>query len=142
MGEKMKKFFVILTSMLLLLTLVGCVKLDTIKDRFSDAQYTYSANGSTLITSLMSGFEEDGITVTAHVFSSGLKTAIVLEFESTKEMQAELEENNTLMGFIEDLEEEKIVQDNFLLIPIGLSETDIQQMIDIFNGDYEPTAKA
>lgn len=131
-----------LTAALLLFALVGCVKLDTIKDRFSDAAYTYSENGSTLITALMTGFEDDGITVTSHVFTSGLKTAIVLEFESTKEMKAELEENNTLMGFIEDLEEEKIVQDNFLLIPIALSDAEIQQMIDIFNGDYEPTAKS
>lgn len=131
-----------LTAALLLFALVGCVKLDTIKDRFSDAAYTYSENGSTLITALMTGFEDDGITVTSYVFTSGLKTAIVLEFESTKEMKTELEENNTLMGFIEDLEEEKIVQDNFLLIPIALSDAEIQQMIDIFNGDYEPTAKS
>jgi len=138
----MKKIFGTLMSVLLLFTLTGCVNLDTIKDRFSDAAFSYSENGSTLITALMTGFEEDGITVTAHVFTSGLKTAIVLEFESTQEMQAELEENNTLMGLIEDLEEEKIVQDNFLLIPIALSDAEIQQMIDIFNGDYEPTAKA
>lgn len=140
--KTMKKLFMTLTAALLLFALVGCVKLDTIKDRFSDAAYTYSENGSTLITALMTGFEDDGITVTSHVFTSGLKTAIVLEFESTKEMKAELEENNTLMGFIEDLEEEKIVQDNFLLIPIALSDAEIQQMIDIFNGDYEPTAKS
>jgi len=140
--KPMKKIFAILTSVLLMFVLVGCVKLDTIKERFSDAAFTYSENGSSLITSLMTGFEEDGITVTAHVFSSGLKTAIVLEFESTKEMDAELEENNTLMGLIEDLEEEKLVQGNFLLIPIALSDAEIQQMIDIFNGDYEPTAKA
>jgi hypothetical protein len=90
---------------------------------------------------LMTGFEEEGISVTSHVFTSGLKTAIVLEFDSTKEMKAELKENNTLMGLIEDLEKSKIVQSNFLLIPIALSDTDIQQMIDIFNGDYKPAAK-
>lgn len=137
----MKKVILIFTSVLIMLTLAGCVSLDTIQDRFSDAQYTYSSDGSVLITSLMSGFEEDGISVTAHVFTTGLKTAIVLEFESTKEMKAELEENNTLMGFIEDLEEDKLVQGNFLLIPIALTDTDIQQMIDIFNGDYKPAAK-
>ena len=121
--------------------LTGCVKLDTIKERFSDAEYTYVGNTSVLISSLMTGFEEEGISVTSHVFTSGLKTAIVLEFDSTKEMKAELKENNTLMGLIEDLEKSKIVQSNFLLIPIALSDTDIQQMIDIFNGDYKPAAK-
>ena len=121
--------------------LAGCVKLDTIKERFSDAEYTYVGNTSVLISSLMTGFEEEGISVTSHVFTSGLKTAIVLEFDSTKEMKAELKENNTLMGLIEDLEKSKIVQSNFLLIPIALSDTDIQQMIDIFNGDYKPAAK-
>ena len=121
--------------------LTGCVKLDTIKERFSDAEYTYVGNTSVLISSLMTGFEEEGISVTSHVFTSGLKTAIVLEFDSTKEMKAELKENNTLMGLIGDLEKSKIVQSNFLLIPIALSDTDIQQMIDIFNGDYKPAAK-
>ena len=126
----------------ILFFLVGCVSLDTIKDRFTDAGYTYSDDASVWISALLTEFQEEGITVTVHVFTRSLRTAIVLEFESTKEMQAQLEESQTLQGLIADLEEAQLVEGNFLLIPIGLSTDGNNEIIQIFKGDYEPSAKS
>jgi len=139
----MKKKFILASMMVgILFLLVGCVNLDTIKDRFTDAGYTYSEDASVWISALLTEFQDDGITVTVHVFTRSLRTAIVLEFESTKEMQEQLDESQTLQGLIADLEEAQLVEGNFLLIPIGLSTDGNNEIIQIFIGDYEPSAKS
>lgn len=142
-GIFMKKKLV-LAGMLfgILFFLVGCVNVDTVKDRFGDAGYTYSEDASVWISALLTEFQENGITVTVHVFTRSLRTAIVLEFESTKAMQEQLEESQTLQGLIADLEEAQLVEGNFLLIPIGLSTDGNNEIIQIFKGDYEPSAKS
>ncbi|PKL01594.1 MAG: hypothetical protein CVV56_01010 [Tenericutes bacterium HGW-Tenericutes-1] len=131
----------ILTSMMVfafLFILVGCVNLDSIKSDFEEAGYTYSEDGSSWISSLLTGFEEEGISIQVHVFTRGLNTAIVLEFDAEKEMKEQLEDNDTLKGLIADLDDADLVRGNFLLIPISLTSDGKTQMIEIFNGDYNP----
>lgn len=139
----MKRLFASLMVLTLLFFVVGCVNVDTIKSDFEEAGYTYSEDGSTWISSLLTGFEEDGITIKVHVFTRGLNTAIVLEFDAEKEMREQLDENDTLKGLITDLDDAELVRGNFLLIPISLTSDGKTQMIEIFNGDYKPenTAK-
>jgi len=122
----------------LMFLMVGCVNFDNIKSDFEEANYTYSEDGSSWISSLLTGFEEDGITIQVHVFTRGLNTAIVLEFDAEKEMKEQLEENDTLKGLISDLDDAELVRGNFLLIPISVTSDGKTEMIKIFNGQYKP----
>lgn len=138
----MKKLLASLMALTFVFFMVGCVNVDTIKSDFEEAGYTYSDDGSAWISSLLTGFEEDGITITVHVFTKGLNTAIVLEFDAEKEMKEQLDENDTLKGLITDLDDADLVRGNFLLIPISLTTDGKTQMIDIFNGNYKPEETA
>lgn len=121
--------------LILVVTLLGCVSFDRIHDNFTEAGYTYEEDASERVSSLLSSFEKREVNVETHVFVDGLSAAVVLEFEVTDEMREELDENETLKGMIEDLEQERLVRDNFLLIPLALSESKTREMIDLFNGD-------
>lgn len=116
---------------------IACVKFDTIKSEFDEAGYAYSEDGSAWISGLLNSLKEEGVTIKVHVFTRGLNTAIVLEFDAEKEMKQQLEENDTLKGLITDLDDAKLVRGSFLLIPISISSTSQQEMIDIFNGNYK-----
>ncbi len=133
----LKKGFLCLGIVGLMFLMVGCINVDSIKTDFETAGYSYSEDASIWISGLLTELNESGISVTVHVFTSGLKTAIVLEFDSSKNLKAQLEESETLQGLVADLDEKAIVRGNFLLIPIALTDASTQEMIDIFNGDYE-----
>ncbi len=133
----MKRFLSVAMVLCLVFILFGCVNFDNIKSDFEEANYTYSQDGSSWISGLLTGFEEEGITIKVHVFTRGLNTAIVLEFDAEKEMRKQLEENETLINLIADLDDAKLVRGNFLLIPISLTTEGKDEMIEIFNGKYE-----
>ena len=133
----MKKLFASIMVFSLVFFVFGCVNVDTIKSDFEEANYTYSEDGSSWISGLLTGFEEDGITIKVHVFTRGLNTAIVLEFDAEKEMRTQLEENETLIDLIADLDDAELVRGNFLLIPISLTVDGKEEMIQIFNGKYD-----
>ncbi len=137
----MKKTLLSLFVFALFAFVVGCVSAESIKSDFEEGGYTYSADASTWISALLAEFQQDEIAVTASVFSKGLQTAIVLEFDSTKDMKKELDESATLQGLITDLEEADLVRGNFLLIPIALSDSAIQEIIDTFNGNPPSSVK-
>ncbi len=121
--------------LILFFTLSGCVSFDQIHDNFTYAGYIYEEDASEWISSLFSSFEKREVNVETHVFVDGLSGAVVLGFKVTNEMREELDENETLKGMIEDLEQERLIYDNFLLIPLALSDSKTQEMIDVFNGD-------
>ena len=133
----MKRFLSVAMVLSFVFILFGCVNFDNIKSDFEEANYTYSQDGSSWISGLLTGFEEEGITIKVHVFTRGLNTAIVLEFDAEKEMRKQLEENETLINLIADLDDAKLVRGNFLLIPISLTTEGKDEMIEIFNGKYE-----
>lgn len=54
-------------------------------------------------------------------------------FDSSDELETQLDENDSLQAFINDLKEDEVVRNNMLLIPIALSEDDVEEMIRIFN---------
>ena len=113
--------------------LSACVNIDTVEDNFLDEGYTKSENASEFIGDVLNSFEDDDLTVEAYVYSEGTRTAIILVFEGSDELKTELDENKTLQGFISDLEEERLVRDNMLLIPIAITDDGIQEIITIFN---------
>ena len=112
--------------------LSACVSIDTVQDNFMDDGYERSEDASKFIGSVLNSFDED-LTVESYVYSKDAKVAIILVFEGNEELNNELDENNTLQGFIEDLEEERLVRRNMLLIPIGVTDEAIEEMITIFN---------
>jgi hypothetical protein len=112
--------------------LSGCVNIDTVQDNFFDKGYTKSEDASEFIGNVLNSFDED-VTVESYVYTKDAKVAVILVFEGNEELDTELEENNTLQGVIEDLEEERLVRNNMLLIPIGLSDEAVEDIITTFN---------
>lgn len=134
----MKKIFSTLMVIGLAFLTIACVNLDNIKSNYEEAGYDYSEDGSAWISGLLSSFEKNGVIIQVHVFTRGINTAIILEFETDKELKKQLDENDTLKGLITDLDDADLVRGNFLLIPISLSSSSITEIIDIFNGRYKP----
>ncbi len=69
-----------------------------------------------------------------HVFNKDLvNTAVIIEFNSTDDMNKAVSESDALKGLVSDLykagEECDIVNGNCLLVPLGLNS---KSMIDIF----------
>lgn len=127
----MKKYLIIFVLSILVF-LSGCVNIDTVQDNFFDKGYTKSEDASEFIGNVLNSFDED-VTVESYVYTKDAKVAVILVFEGNEELDTELEENNTLQGVIEDLEEERLVRNNMLLIPIGLSDEAVEDIITTFN---------
>lgn len=130
----MKKVLSLFILLFFVFTLVGCSSINGIKGDFIDAGYTYDEEDNQNIQDLMTEFEEKNITVTPHLFKKNLNLAIVLEFKSTKEMNEQIDESETLKGLLKDIQKSDFVRGNCLLIPIGINAG---EMIDIFQGRFE-----
>jgi hypothetical protein len=124
----LSKLFLVLFGLLLL---SGCDSFRGIRADFEDAGYTYSETVKGYVDELLAEFEEEDVIVTPHVFTKNLNIAIVLEFRSTKELEAHFAESETLQGILADLEKADCIRGNCLLLPLGLNP---QEMIDIFQG--------
>lgn len=126
-----------LSFVLIITLLTGCVNFNTIDQNFEDAGYTYSQDANTLMDAALQSLEENEVQVEVHVYTLAdllsSKVAIVLEFETSKELKAEVADNEDLRALFGKLEENDLIRGNFLLIPIGLSTTSIQEIIDTFN---------
>ncbi len=129
----MKRNLLMVMLVTLVIFLTGCVSVNQIKDNFADAGYVYSETASSYISNLLEGFDEEEVSVDAYVFSNGIRVAVVLEFNSTKEMNDELESNEDLQALIGDLTEKELIRGNMLLIPIGITTDAKDEMISIFN---------
>ncbi|MFY9421547.1 MAG: hypothetical protein WBK54_05745 [Bacilli bacterium] len=133
----MKNFRFLIVLLASLLLLVGCNSLTIIRGDFEKAGYEYSEEAAQYVEELMAEFEDKKINVRPHLFSKGLNYAIVLEFNSVKEMEEELEKSETLKGLVKDLQKSDFVRGNCILIPFAIAfdyEERIQEMIDIFQG--------
>lgn len=129
----MKK--ITLLSLVLLLLLVGCAKTFTsISKRFTNAGYSYDEEISSAYAQIVSEYPED-VTVTPHVFTSGLKIALILEFSDVKKMNEAIEESPATVALIKDFEKTKLINGNCLLIPFGLTAGAVNEMINIFTGE-------
>lgn len=124
----MKKFklFSVITLLFALVALVGCSSsFGEVRGDLEEAGFTYDEKINDQYKDLLKGFEEKGVKVTPHYFKKGFDFALVLEFKTTKEMDKQIEESETLKGFIKDLKETDIVRGNCLLIPVGFNKQDI-----------------
>lgn len=126
-----KRVFILAVSLFTLIILAGCTSFYGIKSDFEKAGYTYSEEAKQYIDDVMNEFEEKEIIVTPHVFTKGLNIAIILEFESTKELEEQIENSETLKGLLKDFQKSDFVRGNCVLIPIGIN---VQEMIEIFQG--------
>lgn len=130
----MKKYFRVGSFFLLVFLftfLVGCNSFNGIKKNFENAGYTYSEEVNTTIKSLLTEFEKEDVVVTPHVFTKSLNIAVVLEFKSTKEMNQQIEESETLKGLLKDFQKSDFVKGNCVLIPFGINQDEI---IKVFQG--------
>lgn len=130
----------ILVTAMLLTCLVSCgSSFAKIKKNFEKAGYTYVTDGDeNTAKTLTAEFEKGDIDCTVHLFkTSGLMGipvyAIVLEFDSDKELKKAFDESasETLKGFMKDLEGSEYVRDNCVLIAV--TATKQSEMKDIFN---------
>ncbi len=126
------RFLAVIALVFSLVLLAGCSSFNSVKSDFEKADYKYSEKVNDLVKPLLAEFEEDDVKVTPHVFTKGLNVAVVLEFQSTKELNKQLEESSTLKGLVKDLQKSELVRGNCLLIPIGLNPT---EMVNAFNGN-------
>ncbi len=128
----MKKLLFIV-SITFVLLLSACANIGRVENSFVDQGYEKSENASAFIGDVLNSFEDEDITVEAYVYREGFKTAVILVFDSSDELETQLDENDSLQAFIDDLKEDEVVRNNMLLIPIALSEDDVEEMIRIFN---------
>ena len=125
------KLLSVFSLLLLLIVLVGCSSFGGIKRDFEKAGYTYDEDINEQIQGLLTEFEENNVRVTPHYFKKGLNFAFVLEFKTSKEMNEQISESETLKGFLKDLQKSDFARGNCILIPIGINP---EEMIDVFQG--------
>lgn len=112
----------------------ACSSYGKIEKAFKDAGYTQSETLEGVTKSIEEQLEEQQLAVKLHVFNKDLvNTAVIIEFNSTDDMNKAVSESDALKGLVSDLykagEECDIVNGNCLLVPIGLNS---KSMIDIF----------
>lgn len=128
---KYNKFLSIIALVFLSLLLVGCSKFNSIKKGFEKAGYEYHEISHKDIDALMEEFEDNDIFVIPHLFTKGFNYPVVLEFETTKEMNEQIENSETLKGFLKDLQKSDYVRGNCILIPLGINQ---EEMVNAFQG--------
>ena len=127
---KKKIVFGVLISLTLLLG--SCSRISRIEDSFIDAGYTYSEESSYVAEMLLVEFEEEGIEVTIYGYNKPSKVAIIIEFDDEGDIEKSLESNYALINLTSKFDIESITKKNILVIPIATTETDEQEIIDIF----------
>ena len=134
--KNIKRLLVIVLAVISVFTLVSCSSFGKIKSAFLAADYEYvdvSENSSA--KTIAASYEESEVSCTVHLFKTksliGTDVyAVILEFKSNKEATNALSENNTLTGFIKDMQSTELVNGNCVLIPLSLTKAD--EMITTF----------
>ena len=129
----MKKIFLIIASLLLVFMLSACFNYTDIERNFEEAGYTYSEESSFVVTSLLSEFEEDEISVEVHAFNKDPQVAVIIEFDNEEDLEESLENNMILRSLLTDYETEEVVRKNFIVIPIAITDEGVQQILDTFH---------
>ncbi len=143
----MKTFTRVLAFLMLsvmVLSLVACSSFGSIKKSFEKAGYTYIENAdeeggdAAAAKTITAELENGDISCSVHLFKTTTKIlvadvpvyALVLEFDSDKDMEEYLSQSETLKGFMKDAQQSDYINGNCLLVPLSL--TKYQEMIDIF----------
>ena len=132
----LRRALLITLAAISIFTLVSCSSFGKIKNAFKDAGYEYvDIEENTSAKTIAASYEDSEVSCTVHLFKTdgiaGIDVyAVVLEFNSNKEAANALSENNTLTGFIKDLQETDLVNGNCVLIPLSLTKA--EDMVNIF----------
>ena len=120
--KKKSLFFTCITLVVaMVMILCGCSTYGKIKSAYEDAGYAESekieAYQDQIYEALNAESEEDVEAVCkVHLFSKNLAVALILEFNSTDEMNEKIKESDTLKGMISDAQESKYVSGNCILL--------------------------
>lgn len=114
----------------------ACSSYGKIEKAFLDAGYTQSETLEGITKSIEEQLEEQELVVKFHVFNKDLiYTAVVIEFNSTDDMNQAVEKSEALKGLVSDLykagEDCDIVNGNCLLVPVAIG-SGAKDMIAIF----------
>ncbi|MBU1145290.1 MAG: hypothetical protein KJ971_05485 [Firmicutes bacterium] len=138
MMHYLKRFILTLVFVLMVAVLTACGNsYNAIDKDFSDLGWEYYTDATEWIGDLLTEFEEDEVIVTTHVFRVGEVVAIILEFDLETDLENQLDTNTTLQTLIQDYEQEDLVNGNCLLIPFPSIFGNVEEMITIFQGEYD-----
>lgn len=117
----MKKRSLLLTCMLLVVTLAlalcGCSSYGSIKSAFEKEGYTVTDASNEDIEKYL---DEQGANVChVHFASKTASHALIFEFNSTKDMEEQINKSETLNGIIKDLQKSDLVNGNCCIVSIS-----------------------
>lgn len=134
--KNLKRVLLIVLAAISIFTLASCSSFGKIKSAFKDAGYEYvDVDDNASAKTIAASYEDSEVSCTVHLFKTdgvaGIDVyAVVLEFKSNEEAAKALSENNTLTGFVKDMQESELVNKNCVLIPLSLTKA--ADMINIF----------
>ena len=134
MKTTLRLLAVVLLAVMMVTVFASCSSFNAIKKNFEEAGYELKESDddtNKIVTSL----KEGNITVTAHRFvKEGTLlnyNALVLEFESDKDLNKAISENAEIKKYITDAQDSKFVRGNCVLIPLSLLKA--EEMLETFN---------
>lgn len=128
----MKKKLMIIFAIFSILVLSACFNYKDIKNNFEDEGYTYSEDSTYIISQLLTEFEDDGIEVVIYAFNRETQVAVVIEFTDESDIVESLKNNMILKSLVSKFEEEEVIRENYMVIPIAMTDEGEQQIIDTF----------
>lgn len=122
-----KRLVSIFSTVLLALTLVallcGCSSYGSVKSAFEKEGYKEAENVQTYQTTIKEYLGDDSDNVTVHVLTKDIvKVAIIVEFNTTDEMEKTVKDNKMLQDAIKEIEKSDYVNGTCILIPIASPE--------------------
>lgn len=117
----MKKKSLLLTCLLLVVTLAialcGCSTYGSIKSAFEKEGYTVTDASNEDIEKYL---DEQGANVChVHFAKKNMSTALIFEFNSTKEMDEQIEKSEALKGILKDAQKSDLVNGNCFIVSIS-----------------------
>lgn len=134
--KKRSLFFTCITLVVaMVMILCGCSSYGKIKSAYEKEGYTESEKIESYqdqIYDALNAESEDEVEAvcSVHLFTKGLAVALILEFNSTDEMNEKIKESDALKGMISDAQESNRVSGNCVL----LFATPLTDAAEIFEG--------
>ena len=142
MKTTLRLLSVVLLAVMMVTVFASCSSFNAIKKNFEEAGYELKESDDDT-NKIVASLKEGEISVTAHRFYKEDKVdalitsipvtynALVLEFDSDKELQKAISENEVIKAYIKDAQNSKYVRGNCVLIPLSITKP--EEIIEIFN---------